>query len=103
MQHIDWKYIGDALRKYVVNKYVLTIIIFAVIFIFVGDQSLINGLKRERQIRKIEHRIEVSNQAIEFAQRQLNSLQQIDSLEKYAREHYLMHKDNEEIFLVDEE
>lgn len=103
MRPIHWKYIGLMLKKYVVNKYVLTLLVFAFIFVFVGEQSLIKGIKRGRQIRQTEHEIEAANQAIESARRQINSLQQIDSLEKFAREHYLMHKDNEDIYLVDEE
>lgn len=90
-------------RKYVLNKYVLTLIVFGIIFLFVGEQSLIKGLKRSQQIRKTERQIQQAEKSIESAQRQLNSLQQTDSLEKFAREHYLMHKDNEEIFLVEEE
>jgi len=103
MQNIDWKYIGHMLKKYVLNKYVLTVLIFAFIFIFVGEQSLIKDLQRSHKIHQTERKIEEAQQAIDAAERQLNSLQQMDSIEKFAREHYLMHKDGEEIFLVDEE
>jgi len=103
MRNIHWKYIWLAVHKYVLNKYVLTLVIFAIIFLFVGEQSFIKDIKRSRQIHQTEQEIEAANQAIESAQRQINSLQQPDSLEKFARERYLMHKDNEVIFLVEEE
>jgi len=102
MQQISWKQILEAIKTYVLNKYVLTLIVFAIIFIFVGEQSLIKGIKRSRQIHETEQQIEDAEEAIDKAQRQLHALQQTDSLEKFAREHYLMHKDNEDIFLVDE-
>jgi len=99
---IDWDHIKDGLKTYVLNKYVLTLIIFGVIFVFVGEQSLIKGLKRSRQIHETKQEIRQSEEAITKAQRQINSLQQPDSLERFAREHYLMHRDNEEIFLIEE-
>jgi len=103
MQPVNWENIKLALQKYVLNKYVLTLLIFAVIFIFVGEQSLLKGIKRQRQIYQTEQEIRDAEEATATAQRQINSLAQKDSLEKFAREHYLMHRDCEEIFLVDEE
>ena len=38
----------------------------------------------------------------EKAQREIQTLSQPDSLERYAREHYYMHTPNEDIYLVDE-
>jgi len=103
MQPVNWENIKLTLQKYVLNKYVLTLLIFAFIFIFVGEQSLLKDIQRSHKILQTEQDIQDAETAIDVARRQLNSLQQQDSLEKFAREHYLMHKDNEEIFLVDEE
>jgi len=102
MQSIHWGHIKEVLKTYVLNKYVLTLLIFAVIFIFVGEQSLIKGIKRQQQIHQTEQEIRIAEQAISSAQQQLNNLQHPDSLEKFAREHYLMHRDNEDIFLIEE-
>jgi len=103
MQPINWNNIVEVLKTYVLNKYVLTLLIFGVIFLFVGQQSLLKDLKRSRQIHETEQQIQQAEEAIVFAQRQINSMQQQDSLEKFAREHYLMHRDNEDIFLIEEE
>lgn len=99
---IDWSQIWMVIRKYVLNKYILTLLIFAAIFIFVGEQSLIKDMQRNRKVRQTERAIQETKQAIDKAQHQINVLNQTDSLERYGREHYLMHKDNEDIYLVEE-
>lgn len=99
---IDWSQIWTIIRKYVLNKYILTVLIFAAIFIFVGEQSLIKDMQRNRKVRQTERAIQETKQAIDKAQHQINVLNQTDSLERYGREHYLMHKDNEDIYLVEE-
>lgn len=99
---IDWSQIWMVIRKYVLNKYILTVLIFAAIFIFVGEQSLIKDMQRNRKVRQTERAIQETKQAIDKAQHQINVLNRTDSLERYGREHYLMHKDNEDIYLVEE-
>ena len=99
---VNWKYIWLVLRKYVINKYVITLLIFAVIFIFVGEQSIVKDMQRNYKVRQTERAIQETKQAIEKAQHQINILERTDSLERYGREHYLMHKDNEDIYLVEE-
>lgn len=103
MAPIDWKNIWNFMRTYLLNKYVITIIVFMLIFLFVGEQSLIKDMKRGRQIRQTERAIQEADHAIQKATRQKNALQQKDSLEKYAREQYLMHKSNEDVYLINEE
>ena len=99
---VNWSQIWTIIRKYVLNKYILTLLIFAAIFIFVGEQSLIKDMQRNRKVRQTERAIQETKQAIDKAQHQINVLNRTDSLERYGREHYLMHKDNEDIYLVDE-
>lgn len=99
---VNWSQIWMVIRKYVLNKYILTVLIFAAIFIFVGEQSLIKDMQRNRKVRQTERAIQETKQAIDKAQHQINVLNRTDSLERYGREHYLMHKDNEDIYLVDE-
>ena len=45
-------------RKVLINKYAITLYVFAVLFIFVGEQSLINQISRKREIRKTKQEIE---------------------------------------------
>ena len=89
------------IKKILINKYFITGFIFAVIFIFIGDHSLIQYIKRAKQIRDTKRQIETTNHAIKEAEQTLRTLQHPDSLEQYARETYLMHTSQEDVYLVE--
>ena len=93
-----WTYI----RVHKWGKYVITILLFLVVFLFIGDQSLIRSLRRHREIRQMEEQRDMYRDATEQAQREIQLLHNKDSLERYAREHYFMHNADEEIFLIEE-
>ena len=84
------------------GKYILTLVLFLVVFVFVGDQSMIQFVRRGREIRHLEEQRDMYRAGTERAQQELQALQNPDSLEQYAREHYFMHTANEEIFLIEE-
>lgn len=91
----------NIIRKYLLNKYVLTLLVFAVVFVFVGDRSLIHRIQLERKIRTTQETIQQKRADIIQSQKTLQTLQNTDSLERYAREHYGMHTSNEEVYLID--
>ena len=88
------------IRKW--GKYVLTIVVFLLVFLFIGDQSLIQFVRRGREIHHLEKQRDMYRAGTEKAQREIQTLNHPDSLEQYAREHYYMHTANEDIFLVEE-
>jgi cell division protein FtsB len=88
------------LRKFFINKYAITLYLFAVIYLFVGNQSLVKRLAKAREIRDIKLEIQFINQQTQSIENMLNSLDNKDSLERYAREHYHMHADGEVVYLV---
>ncbi len=83
-------------------KYVITLLVFLMVFLFIGDQSVIRFMQRGREIRHLEEQRDMYREGAEKAQREIQTLSQPDSLERYAREHYYMHTPNEDIYLVDE-
>ena len=85
------------------GKYAITLLVFLVVFLFIGEQSLIQFVRRGREIRHLEHQREMYEQGAEKAQREIQTLHHPDSLERYAREQYYMHNSNEDIYLVEEE
>ena len=93
-----WTYIQ--VRKW--GKYVITLLLFLVVFLFIGDQSLIRSIRLHREIRQMEQQRDMYREATEQAQREIQLLHNKDSLERYAREQYYMHNADEEIFLIEE-
>lgn len=88
-------------RKVLINKYAITLYVFAVLFIFIGEQSLINQINRKREIRKTQVEIQQIKVETEEANNLLQSLDNKDSLERFAREQYKMHTDKETVYLID--
>ncbi len=88
------------IRKW--GKYVVTLLLFFIVYLFIGDQSLIQFVRRGREIRHLEEQRDMYREGTDKAQREIRALHQTDSLERFAREQYFMHEANEDIYLVDE-
>jgi len=84
------------------GKYVITLVAFLVVFLFIGDQSLVQFIRRGREIRHLEEQRDMYREGTEKVQREIQTLHQPDSLEQFAREQYFMHTANEDIYLVEE-
>ena len=88
------------IRKW--GKYVITVLAFFVVFLFVGPQSLLHFVHRHREIRHMEEQRDLYRSESERVDQEIRVLQDADSLERFAREHYYMHTSDEDIYLVDE-
>ena len=84
------------------GKYVITILVFLVIFLFVGDQSMLHFFHRHKEIKNLEEQRDMYLEGAQRAQYEIQVLQNPDSLERYAREQYFMHAPGEDIYLVEE-
>lgn len=89
------------LIKILKNKYVLTALIFIIWLSFFDSYSLIKRYSVNKKLNQLKadkkyYLDEIHNDSI--ALRQLQSGD--ENLEKFAREHYLMKKDSEDIFIV---
>ena len=83
-------------------KYIIVILAFLILMIFVGDVSWLQRGRRARQIRALEAQRNEYRREIETAERQIKALENTDTLERFAREQYLMHAPDEDIYLVEE-
>ncbi|MHB9056718.1 MAG: septum formation initiator family protein [Paludibacteraceae bacterium] len=91
------------LRKFFLNKYLIVLLIFFVFILFFDQHNLVNRWKTGRNIRSLEKEINYYNEEIELNKKKMNEMQVSDkSLEKYAREHYYLKKDSEDIFIIKE-
>ena len=84
------------------NKYLLTTVGFVVWILFFDSRDFITSHFRERaELEKLEKSKGYYEQQITATRHELDALKTDPALlEKYAREKYLMKKDNEDLFLV---
>ena len=84
------------------NKYLLTAIGFTVWILFFDARDFITTHFRERsELLKLEKSKKYYEQQISVTRQELDQLKTNPALmEKYAREKYLMKRDNEDLFLV---
>lgn len=101
MKHpVNWPQIWQNIKTFLLNKYVITVLIFVIVMLFVGQQSILSDIRRSRQIREAKAELKQKNAEIERAKNDLEMLSQTDSLERFAREHYYMHADNEDVYVI---
>lgn len=89
---------------YVKNKFILTILIFIIWLLFFDHNNLIDRAKELRHLRQLEKDKSYYIERIDKDTKRLEQLKTNNkNLEKFAREQYLMKKDNEDIFVIVEE
>lgn len=85
------------------NKYVIALGVFACIMLFFDKNDIFTQASRNRQLKDLE---ESKNHYTESIAAEEDELERLKSnpatLEKYAREKYLMKRDNEDLFLIPE-
>tara|TARA_B100001750_G_scaffold237442_1_gene242569 strand:+ start:1467 stop:1757 length:291 start_codon:yes stop_codon:yes gene_type:complete len=83
------------------KKYLITSIIFLFWILFVSNPSILKILKSKKNIQKIEKEINYYSKEISKDSTSLDKIKN-DTLYmiKFARENYLMKKENEDIFII---
>jgi cell division protein DivIC len=91
--------------KWLKNKYLLTALGFTVWILFFDARDFITSHFRERgELMKLEQSKKYYEQQIAATKQELDQLKSNPALlEKYAREKYLMKRDNEDLFLIRED
>jgi cell division protein FtsB len=92
---------AKAVFRVLSNKYVIAVILFAVLMLFVDKNDVFVQAQRKKQLNDLLASKKFYEAEIEKTKKNLAELGDSSSLEKYARETYLMKKDNEDIFVVD--
>lgn len=82
---------------------IVMLVVLVVMLFFLSDSSVAKRIRYETQIKELKAQIEYYHQQTESDRQKLHELQSNDEdLEKFARENYLMKKENEDIFIIDE-
>ncbi len=85
------------------NGYILSAIAFLFWMTFLDSNNLIARFQLSRKLSDLENEKVYYEEKIEEVEKDRNEVfGDHESLEKFAREKYLMKKDNEDIFIVEE-
>ena len=98
------KKIWEKLSHVLKNKYLLSLTLFSIWIIFFDDNNLIIRSGMIRNMNQLRQDCEYYKNRIITDSIKLNELKSSpEMLEKFAREQYLMKKDNEDTFIFVEE
>ncbi len=91
------------IKPYLPNKYIIALVVFALLMVFFDSNNLIKRMRYNRKAEALRREIRDYERQREETMRQLEDLRiGTEELEKIAREQYLMKKDNEEIIIIEE-
>jgi cell division protein DivIC len=86
------------------NFYVVTSVIFFVWMLLLDSNNLINRFQLTSKLHSLEDEKEYYEEKIKEVEQDRDALfGDRESLEKFAREKYLMKKESEDIFIIQEE
>ena len=94
------KFLGH-IFSFLRNKFFLALTCFVIWMLFFDRNDLFSQLERRRELKEIRESKEYFAKRIAEDRKLSNDLQfNAEAIEKYAREKYLMKRENEEIFLI---
>jgi cell division protein DivIC len=86
------------------NKYLIAFSAFVMLMLFFDHNDIFTQMERRKNLHQLEAKRKFFETEISKTNKELNDLQHDPAaLEKYAREKYILKKDNEDVFLVDED
>ncbi len=89
------------LPKLFTNKYLITGIAFAIWMLFFDRNDLPLQLKRVQELNRLQENEKVMDNQITNTKHELTLLKtNPETLEKYAREKFMMKKDNEDLYII---
>jgi len=98
---INYKQIIQKIPKYFRNKYFIAIVLFIIWILFFDNYNLIKQNRIKKDIKELEenklfYTKEIKKDSIEFQ----DLLNNKEKREKFAREKFLMKKENEDIYII---
>ena len=91
----------EVLRK-LNNRYVYATVLFLVVFLLIDQFNLFKQIRLHRSLKDQKQQIEYYEKEVSQSKKYLHDLQNdTATMEKVAREQYLMKRDNEVIYLIE--
>jgi len=89
------------LVKFIINRYVLILIAFSIWMLFFDGNSYLVHKEYNKEIDKINKANKFYKENTKEYNIVIKKLKDTSQLERFAREKYLMKKDNEDIYLIE--
>jgi cell division protein DivIC len=91
----------NTIPSWLKSKYVISLAAFLVVIVFLDKNDLFTQLDRKRELRELQQTKSHYSTQIEAEKKELDQLRNNPAtIEKYAREKYLMKRENEDLFLI---
>lgn len=84
---------------FVRNKYIFSSLLVLLYILILHESDVFTLIKRNERVQSLESEIERKKTGIEQLKASINQLQDIRSLEKYARENHFFKKEDEDLFI----
>lgn len=93
----------DRIPDWLKNKYLLAGVAFAIILLFLDRNDVFTQIGRARELNDLEKSKKYYREETDKQKKELQALKNDPAaLEKFAREKYLMKKEDEDLFIVPE-
>ena len=91
----------NRLVKFLTNRYVIILIAFVVWMLFFDENSYLVHREFNKEIEELETAKTFYQKKIEEDKKTIKNLEDSLQLERFAREKYLMKKENEDIYIIE--
>lgn len=92
------------LKRYIGNKYILTLAVFFTWLIFFDNANIVDWLNKMNDIKNKQNEKKYYQKEIERIDASIKELDENnESLEKYARENLYFKNEDEDVYIIEEE
>ena len=89
--------------RFISNKYVLILILFIVWMIFFDTNSYFIHRELDNEVNALEDNSEFYKKEIDHDKNFIKKMEDSNEMEKFAREKYYLKKENEDIYIIENE
>jgi cell division protein DivIC len=84
------------------NKYLITSALFVIFLVYISENDVFTMFERNKKLQNLQKSEQHLTKLINDTRQELNLLKTNNqTIEKYAREKYLMKKENEDLFIIE--
>lgn len=89
--------------SFLTNKYLVSILFFIAWMLFFDQKDFFSTIEKRKELSTLKEKKAYFLNEIETSSKQLSDFQtNTTAIEKFAREKYMLKKDNEDIYIIEE-